>query len=123
MAPWLVWNSGNPRDPILVAEPPVWNDGLEALPSSEVLEAVRGSVGPRPAERLPFFEMLTDEMGGVPEHGHPTTLEEIDGELLGLTLRHRTFRAPDLPRTGGSTHRRGERLNLLFRMAREVEGE
>lgn len=118
----LVWDSGRPKDPILTDRPPVWNPGLEALPSSEVLEAVRRNVGPRPAARVPFMKELTAEIGKEPTHGFPTDLAGIGGELRGLRSSRRTLKLPEDPHAlEENGYTRIE--NLLFEMAREVEEE
>lgn len=121
--PWrqLVYASGNPRDPILASEPPVWNRDLDPLPSYRVLRTVRQHVGPRPAERIPFLEKMTAEIGREPTHGFPTRLEEIDGELLGLEENRRAFEVPEEPHAvqdDGYTNLE----HRLFEMAAEVEG-
>jgi len=121
--PWgqLVYHSGIPRDPILVESAPVWNRGLIALPSGAVLEEVRKNVGPRPAQRIRFIEQLTAEMGRAPTHGFPKSLADIKGELLGLEENRRPFEEPTDPHgleENGYTHLE----NLLFDMAREIEG-
>lgn len=121
--PWkqLVYASGNPRNPILAKTAPTWNRGLAPLPSSVVLEEIRKHVGPRPAERIPFFKQLTDEMGAKPTHGFPKSLADIHGELLGLEENRHRFVEPSDPHaleTNGYTRLE----NMLFRMADKLEG-
>jgi hypothetical protein len=117
----LVTPNDNLEEDLMVDVPPVWNDCLVAQPSSSVIESVRANVGPRPDERIPFYATLTEELGGEPTHGFPTSLSDIGGELLGMKENRRAFVTPENPHeVEANGYTRLE--NLLFRMAAEVEG-
>jgi hypothetical protein len=116
----LVLANGHTKAATSAAQPPVWNTCLEAQPWSSVLESVRKRAGPRPADRIAFVSMLTDELGGAPTHGFPTSLADIQGELSGLPENKRKFVTPSDPHSVESNGR--TRLeNHLIQLASEIE--
>jgi hypothetical protein len=55
-------NSSMTQAELQALEPPVWNDGLTALPSGEVLDYVLDNAGARPADRLPYEMRIIDNV-------------------------------------------------------------